>query len=282
MNTRFRARLMSRLGRWLGSDPLLCNLAIAGHEVTIRRGSYPNKPDYDYAWQVALAREASVVFNIGANTGQAALNVLLAADIEDLVLVEANPDALAVAAENLIRNHLSSRVRFVPGFASATIGETVEFHVLGTGSAGSIFASHSSSASTRGKSISVSSVTVDGLVQALRLVPDLILVDVEGAEQMVLKGAEHTTRSANPRFLVEMHAVQELGGMKGNAAALLSWCDQLGYEAWYLARCEKLTDAGQMADRGRCHLLLQHSSFEYPEQIKGIPQGSPVALSIDH
>jgi hypothetical protein len=61
----------------LGIPPPLCSVVIAGHEVTIRSGSYPAKPDYDYAWQAALARDARVVFDIGANKGQTAFNVLL-------------------------------------------------------------------------------------------------------------------------------------------------------------------------------------------------------------
>jgi len=252
------------------------NVVIAGREVTIRSGSYPAKPDYDYAWQVALAQDARVVFDIGANQGQTALNVLLGGCVDCLVLVEANPEALVTAAENLIRNGLSSKVRFHPAFMSDTSGEEVELFVVGSGSAGSLFRSHATTAAKSDSRIVVQTLTMDDLVEKHGIFPDLVIIDVEGAEYAALLGAEETVASSRPRILVEMHSPEEIGGMGKNAQRVLSWCKKMEYRAWYLAAGAELLEEGQIAHRGRCHLLLQSADRGFPETLRGIEQGAPV------
>lgn len=92
--------------------------------------------DYGDAWLAALAREARVVFDVGSNVGQAALMMLAWNTIEEIVLVEANPDALAVAAENLVLNGLIDRARLVRAFAADADGGEVRFYTVGTGARG--------------------------------------------------------------------------------------------------------------------------------------------------
>jgi len=250
---------------------------IAGHEVTIRSGSYPAKPDYDYAWQAALARDARVVFDIGANKGQTAFNVLLGGGVEHLVLVEANPEAMVIAAENLIRNGLSSEVRFVTAFLNDESGGEVEMFVVGAGSAGSIFSSHSTTAARFDRRIPVRTMTMDEVVERMGILPDLVILDVEGAEHAVLLGATSTVTASRPQILVEMHSPEEIGGMVGNARRILTWCLESGYRAWYLAEHRELRDAGQISHRGRCHLLLQSAELEFPKVLREIPQGAPLS-----
>ena len=260
----------------LGMPPPLSNVVIAGHKVTIRSGSYPAEPDYDYAWQVALAQDARVVFDIGANQGQTALNVLLGGGVGCLVLVEANPEALATAAENLIRNGLSSKVRFISAFLSDTCGEELELFVVGSGAAGSRFRSHSTTAAQSGSHIAVWTLTMDHLVEEQGISPDLVIIDVEGAEHSVLMGARKTIALSRPRILVEMHSPEEIGGMSENAQRVLSWCKKSEYRAWYLAEGAELLEVVQLAHRGRCHLLLQTAELGFPEILRGIEQGASV------
>lgn len=54
----------------------------------------------------------------------------------------------------------------------------------------------------------------------------------------------------------------------------MSWCRQLGYQAWYLAKGERLDSPAQTQHRGRCHLLLQPASWPYPECLVGIKQSA--------
>jgi methylase of polypeptide subunit release factors len=52
---------------------------------------------------------AEIVFDVGANVGQAALIELSSATVREGILIEANPEALSIAAETIIRSGLSTR-----------------------------------------------------------------------------------------------------------------------------------------------------------------------------
>lgn len=239
------------------------------------KGTLRTKPDYDDAWLLALGYEAEVVFDIGSNIGQSALLLLHPGQVREIVLVDANPLALSQAAQNLILNGLCQRARFICAFASDRATETVDFYTIGTGAAGSFFASHARTASVLKAKQSVPTTTIDGLTEALNCLPDLVKIDVEGAEFLVLQGATDLARRQMTRFFVEMHSNAELP-MSGNAQNILDWCRQVGYEAWYLKEKIKLTTPQPIAHRGRCHLLLLPADKSLPQGLAGLEQGAPL------
>jgi hypothetical protein len=120
-------------------------------EYLVYRGTIRGTEDYDDAWLLALAYHAHVVVDIG----QAAFTILQSDMVRELVLVEANPSALVIAADNLITNGLSTRTRFVPAFASAKDNEMVQFWTVGTGAAGSMYHSHAKTAAAKGSYVVV-------------------------------------------------------------------------------------------------------------------------------
>jgi FkbM family methyltransferase len=202
-----------------------------------------------------------------------ALLALLCPEVRQVVLFEPNPDALMVASENLIRNKLSARARFVCAFVSAGSGDTARLWTVGSGAAGSVYASHAATASRGGHSIDVPTATLDEVSDAYGVVPELVKVDVEGAESQVLEGARRLASHNRSRFLVEVHSNPDLT-ITANTAAILSWCEGRDYAAWYLARHARLTDPEQVRDRGRCHVLLQPSAWPYPPWLVGIQQSA--------
>jgi hypothetical protein len=52
---------------------------------------------------------------------------------------------------------------------------------------------------------SQASVTIDDIVESLKLEPTFIKIDVEGAEHHVLKGASNTLQKYHPKILLEIH-----------------------------------------------------------------------------
>jgi len=52
----------------------------------------------------------------------------------------------------------------------------------------------------------VPTVTIDTVARQLGILPDLIKIDVEGAELSVLRGAHETLRKARPTLLLEIHS----------------------------------------------------------------------------
>jgi FkbM family methyltransferase len=252
---------------------------LLGRRVALVRGTRRLRADYDDAWNVALALHSHRVFDVGSNVGWTALLMLLAADLDGIVLFDANPLALSIAAENLIRNGFSWKARFFPGLLSDKEGEKMMFYTVGIGAAGSIYPTHAATASSLGAGIEMQAMTLDRAVQVLGIVPDFVKVDVEGAEARVLDGFTATAREVPVKILVEVHSPPPVT-LEQNAAQMLAWCARMGYEAWYLKEHCELTDPQQVAKRGRCHLLLQRAGTGLPDYMTGIDQGDDCAVAL--
>ena len=192
------------------------------------------------------------------------------------MLIEANPDTLVVACEHLIKNNLSSKANFIAAFVSDTDDTEVKLWTVGLGSASSCYPEHAKSASSIGSYICVPTITLDTVCSLYGIIPDLIKIDVEGAEYEVLRGSARLASHQSSRFFVEVHANPSLPLLK-NTVNILRWCDEVEYRAWYLKEAVHLADASQIKPGGGCHLLLQPASWKYPEWLKGIAESSNLA-----
>jgi len=202
--------LDARIRRQLGIPRRWVHGELAAHPLVVRDGTIRRDADYDDAWLYASLRHAKHVIDVGANIGQSALLALVCPNVERVVLVEANWQALSVAAENIIRNHFAPRAQFIEAFASDVSDATVDFWTVGTGAAGSMFAGHAvSAARSKNNVVQVPTVTLDDIVSRLALDPDLIKIDVEGAEWPVLQGFADLLPTLSPRteLLVEVSAM---------------------------------------------------------------------------
>jgi hypothetical protein len=75
----------------------------------------------------------------------------------------------------------------------------------------------------------VKAVTVDGLTRQYGA-PDVLYIDVDGAEVEVLKGAEETIRKHHPDFFVEVHVGAGLEAAGGSVEAVLQHIPADAYE----------------------------------------------------
>lgn len=273
--TLFLRNIDARIRRQFGIPRRWVRRDLLSHQLVVRDGTIRPEADYDDAWLHACCQHASRVFDVGANIGQSALLALTCPNIERVVLIEANWQALSVAAENLIRNQFAPRANFVGAFASDVGDAVVDFWTIGTGAAGSMFSGHAVSAARGQSVVRVPTVTLDQVAAKLGVDPDLVKIDVEGAEGKVLAGATSIARRQQTRFLVEMHSPPELP-MAANAELVLEWARTTGYAAWYLSEATRLTSPDPIKHRGRCHLLLQPASWPYPEWLVGIKQSAPL------
>ena len=139
--------------------------------------------------------------------------------------------------------------------------------------------SHAASASRLGQSLRFKTIALDNLCQQVGLVPDLIKVDVEGAENDVLAGSRHLVQSRKTRFLVEMHSSVQLP-MSTNVQHVLEWCSATQYSAWYLKQHVQLRDPATVSTRGRCHLLLQPKEWEFPAWLTSVAQGAAIGETV--
>jgi len=254
--------------RWAHSNDTE-TIRINNRPFVLVKGTYND--DYDNAWFYFLAKRSTYLLDIGSNLGLHTILGFGAGSLKHSVLVDANTDALSKAAFNTIENKLAHHSNFYKGFVSDKDDDEVTFWTVGAGAAGSMYASHAKTAKQHGSSMQVNTITVDTIVSLFNSKPDLIKVDVEGAESKVLQGARETTRKYKPDFLVEMHSMAELS-MEQNTTLILNWCKENDYNAFYLKEHTLLTDPSLIKHRGRCHVLLMTIDKVYPEELKLLKQ----------
>lgn len=236
--------------------------------------------DYDDAWTLAIARRSHVIFDIGSNMGQAALLMMYSDNIQNIFLVDPNPEALSIAAENFIFNNLSHLAHFIPSFVSDKADETIEFYTVGAGAAGSMYSKHAKTAATNKSHLNVPTTTIDKLCEFYKVYPDFIKIDVEGAELMVLKGAVKTVEKQRPKILVEMHSNPDLP-MTENATMLLDWCTKNGYTPWYMKNATVIENIETVSKRGRFHAFLLPAGVDYPSYLRTLGQGASIQEAIN-
>ena len=248
-----------------------------GKELKVIKGTIRKTHDKDDAWLFDLAKHHSNIMDVGCNIGQAAMLMLCNDSVKKIALVDPNPLALAWAAENLIMNSFSDKAHFVPAFVSDKSDERIELYTVGVGAAGSKFKGFAKTAAKADSHFTVETLTLDLLSERLDLNPDLIKVDVEGAEYEVLKGAAKLALEIHPAFFVEIHSGPELS-IASNTENILDWCVQTGYRAWYM-KTKELLSVEFIKNRGRYHALLLPKEQDFPEYLKTISEGSEIFLT---
>jgi FkbM family methyltransferase len=270
--------VVSRLRERLAPVPKL--RTVAGVSLTLHDGIDLGASDYDSAWAFSLMQSATTFFDVGANRGETALLALIAG-VEHLVVIDADADALASCTRNIAANFPGRLVRFVRCFVGDSDEGTRAFYAVRGGAANSMYAQHAVTAARIGQRLQVANRRLDTLCEQSGLVPDLVKIDIEGAERLALRGASKLAARGKTRFLVEMHSNPELT-MQDNAAAVLTWAGDSSYEVFYLKHHQRLTSPEPIAGRGRCHLLLQPQGWDYPAQLHGIAQGAPLPKGRPH
>lgn len=275
----FATRVVRSVRHRLGYPPRLVTLDLGKCRVKAREGLAMPKADKDDAWMAALVLDSKVFLDLGCNVGFWSLYAGVTSPERTVIAWDTNAEALSRCAENLFLNGLSQRVRFVLAFASAQPDRQLNFYTVGTGSAGSRFPGHARTASARGCYFHVQTNTIDRVLEELGLAPDLVKIDIEGAEAEALEGARQLARNQRPRFCVEMHSPPELP-MIENCRRVLGWCREVGYRAFYLKEHTEICTPDPISHRGRCHLLLLPGKAEYPLWLRTLPENAPAEAGI--
>lgn len=152
------------------------------------------------------ARRPAEVWDIGAHRGLTAL-ACAAAGASRVVAFEPAPGNLTA-----LRLHLDANPRLAPliqveQVAIADMDGIRSFAVNPTDSSiGHIVADGADAGdSSRREIITVPARSVDSMTRTLGSVPSVIKIDVEGAEALVLQGADRTLRDYGPALLIELH-----------------------------------------------------------------------------
>jgi FkbM family methyltransferase len=138
-------------------------------------------------------------------------------------------------ADHLRLNGVAGRVEILPLVVSDEVGE-VDFWEGDNTSLASIVRVAAERGVEEGHEITrrvCPTTTLDDFCRSRRIVPDVIKIDVEGAELKALRGAETFLRSRRGSILLEVHpwAMGEFGDTQ---EAMWSWLDSLGWTASHL------------------------------------------------
>jgi FkbM family methyltransferase len=252
---------------------------LCGVELNVLKGTLRAKTDQDDAWWFYLSKHHHVIFDIGCNIGYTALLALIQNPNKRMILVDPNPEALKRAAMTIIENNLGSSLSYMSAFVGETVDETVKFYTVGSGAAGSMYASHAVTAASNNMFLNVKTVTLDYLYSFYQLQPDLIKIDVEGAETLVMKGAKTIAKETRCTFFIEMHNVEGLG-MENATQLMIDWAKEMDYSVWYLKTKTVLTTPELVKNRGKCHLLLMPNDKAFPDYLNAIPQSAPLPKTL--
>ncbi len=260
-------------------DLKMVTAVLCGIELKTLPGTVRPITDQDDAWFFYLCKHHDLVFDIGCNIGYTALLALIQNPDRKYLLVDPNPRALNNAQLNLMSNHLGHKAYYFAGFVGDKQDDKIKFYTLGSGAAGSMYASHAESAALVNSYDEVNTVTLDYLYSYYNLKPDLVKIDVEGAEMLVMKGAEKLAKASKCSFFVEMHSVEHTT-MEAAGHFMIDWCHKNNYKAWYLKDAVEMVAGELIKTRGKCHLLLMPSNKEYPDYLKNIAQNAPLPKTI--
>ena len=260
-------------------DVKYINVSLVGVPIQVLEGTIRSQVDQDDTWWFYLAKHHNIIYDIGCNIGYTALLALIQNPNRNILLVDPNPKALQNAAINIINNGLGSKVQYKAAFVGEELDSTIKFYTIGSGAAGSMYASHAETASSMNSFIEVNTVTLDHLFSFYQLKPDLVKIDVEGAETFVMKGAKKLALQTQCTFFIEMHNLEGLA-MEAAGENMIDWCLSVDYRVWYLKTGELLESGKTIKNRGKCHLLLLPKNKNYPNYLNGVEQNAPLPKTI--
>ena len=194
---RLRIRLRRNRSLWLRRDPL-------------RLERYP------LAVLRAIVGHTDVVWDVGGNIGLYSRWLVTHLDVGHVCTFEPMSENLPELEYNIREGRISDRVTILPWALSDVDGE-VEFQVDDIQSAsGSVSSVTNGAASPARRAIGlppkteiVRSRTINSIIAAKSLPPpDVLKIDVEGAERLLLEGGRMFFDAASPRLLIETHGLE--------------------------------------------------------------------------
>lgn len=189
-------------------------------------------------------REGDTVLDIGANIGWFTLLAAKAIGPHGQIhAFEPRPVTAKMLARTIAQNNLRSVVQVWQYVLSHAPGDVFLTWATNTENPGNSFVTKNPSFDYADhEKVSVRAVRLDDLLPDVA--PDIIKIDVEGAEPMVFAGAKNALRRKKPLILSELYPEQLARVSSKTATQYISQMEELGYACYLL-------DKGYPTDRLR-------------------------------
>ncbi len=189
----------------------------------------------------ALVTPGDTIYDVGANVGLYATRLAHLTGARGRVYCfEANPVCVSYLQSNVARAGLDN-VEILPVAVLDKAGEaefTIHYGNAGLGLTDASPFYHSK----LGHEIRVRCTALDLLIEEFDLrKPQLIKIDIEGAEAAALRGMQQTLASERPTLVLELHGA-------GNATASLAQLDPLGYRYTDPVQGRRFDDGKQVVE----------------------------------
>jgi len=207
------------------AGPLKGYLWTTGSSYDYILGSYedPQVAETFYSW----LKPGTVFYDLGANVGFYALMANRVISTGKIYCFEPLPLLRSIFEQHIALNKKCIRhnnIEILP-FAISDHEKEIRFSINSKWQDGNTYISSSEAYTGAEDTILVKCYSIDELVKQGFKAPDVIKIDVEGAEFDVLKGAVETLKKYKPSIILATHD-WHLPGVKEQC---LSFLDELGY-----------------------------------------------------
>ncbi len=169
--------------------------------------------------------------NIGANIGLYSNLLAQSINLNNKVLaIEPTPNAFKILKNNIIRNNNEDRIITFNGIATDKEGDYQINIIQGKeeySSMGELV--HTSIKHKKATSVQVKGNTIDNLIKQHRIKPGIMVIDVEGAELSVLKGAVKTLKEFRPIIISELDD-KLLTEQNSNSKEIIKFLESFNYQ----------------------------------------------------
>lgn len=238
-------------------------VCLQNHSFRLTYESRKARDDRDYPFLVKLAQGKKCIFDVGANHGITALLMASAmSNTGQLYAFEASEKACQIIQENAQLNQLTEQIQIVNAVLAERSGITLDFYWSEASGGASILYNYLGHI----RPLQKITLALGDFVAQTGVSPELIKIDVEGAERRVLAGCQQMMRKASPTIFLELHSWQEMS-LVDNAQLILNDLAGVDYKMIYLRTKEIVQDASCFAERGRCHVILMPNERPLPEWL---------------
>lgn len=176
---------------------------------------------------LSLSGSIKTAYDVGSNVGYMALALCHCAEAEKVFAFEPAPSNVSLIREIAAENHLASQMMIVTKALSNENG-TQMMHSWRDPSMFFLESARDGQMVDSTRAFTVETCTMDSFVfDGSNKPPDFVKIDVEGAEDLVIRGAMQTLRAFYPRLLIEVHGPK-------NAEKLWASLVPLRYEWWHV------------------------------------------------